>query len=63
MGAHNITAQEPWQLTVNSTVFFVHEKWSSAMLTNDISLIKLPFVVTFNSKDNKKCFVKIYLQS
>ncbi|MBM0273951.1 serine protease, partial [Streptococcus suis] len=48
MGAHDITANEPSQVTERSTHFFTHENWNSFTLKNDIALIKLPNPVSFN---------------
>ncbi|XP_050738551.1 chymotrypsin BII-like [Eriocheir sinensis] len=49
MGAHNIRLNEDTQVSMTSTDFFVHENWNSFLLTNDISLIKLPSPVTFDA--------------
>ena len=50
MGAHNIRINEASQVSMISRDFFVHEHWNSFLLTNDISMIRLPSPVTFNGK-------------
>jgi len=48
MGAHNIRNQESTQVSMISRSFFTHESWNSFTLKNDIALIKLPSLVSFN---------------
>lgn len=50
MGAHDISANEPEQVTVRATNLITHESYSSFTLRNDIGLIQLPSPVAFNGE-------------
>ena len=53
LGAHNVGAStEPNRVKYTSTTFIRHPSWipgSTAVLTNNIGLIKLPNAITFTS--------------
>lgn len=50
MGAHDLTQNEPSQVTMTSTDFTVHEEWHPFLIENDISVIRLPSVVGLTGK-------------
>ncbi|KAK3875359.1 hypothetical protein Pcinc_019769 [Petrolisthes cinctipes] len=52
MGAHDITANEPEQVSMTSTDFTVHENYNSFTIKNDISVIRLPSPVSFDANIN-----------
>ncbi|KAK3875356.1 hypothetical protein Pcinc_019766 [Petrolisthes cinctipes] len=52
MGAHDITANEPEQVSMTSTDFTVHENYNGFTITNDISVIRLPSPVSFDANIN-----------
>ncbi|KAK4313374.1 hypothetical protein Pmani_015271 [Petrolisthes manimaculis] len=48
MGAHDISINEPEQVTVRATNLITHENYGPITLRNDIGLIQLPSPVAFN---------------
>lgn len=50
MGAHDISVNEPEQVTMTSTDFTVHENYNSFLISNDIAVIRLPSPVSFDGK-------------
>ncbi|KAK4313375.1 hypothetical protein Pmani_015272 [Petrolisthes manimaculis] len=49
MGAHDISINEPEQVTVRATNLITHENYGPITLRNDIGLIQLPSPVAFNA--------------
>ncbi|KAI9563420.1 hypothetical protein GHT06_010883 [Daphnia sinensis] len=51
LGAHNLSAvSEPYRISLQSTEFYIHPKYSSETFPDDIGLIKLPVSVTFSAR-------------
>lgn len=49
LGAHNLSAvSEPYRISLKSTEFHIHPKYSSETFPDDIGLIKLPVSVTLS---------------
>ncbi|KAF2364206.1 Serine proteases trypsin domain, partial [Trinorchestia longiramus] len=54
-GAHNIRENEPTQVTMTSTDFFVHEDYGSVLIRNDVALIRLPSPLTWTDAIKPIC--------
>lgn len=47
LGAHNVSAaNEQYRVSLQSTEYYIHPKYSSKTFTDDIALIRLPISVT-----------------
>ncbi|KAK2726679.1 brachyurin-like [Artemia franciscana] len=56
LGSHNVLqSSEEGRLELRSYQYIEHERWSSLFLVNDISIIKLPTVVSFNERISPVC--------
>lgn len=51
LGAHNLSAvSEPYRISLKSTEFHIHPKYSSETFPDDIGLIKLPLSITLSAR-------------
>jgi secreted trypsin-like serine protease len=55
LGAHNISTDEPSQVSLVSTDFFTHEDYNGVIVRNDIAMIHLPQKLTFNDYIQPVC--------
>lgn len=56
-GAHDVTTNEPSQVTVSSISYTLHPNWNPSNLAGDMSIITLDSPITFNDRIQPICLV------